>query len=347
MRVALLASQDVSLQPTKSSPTLRIRMRHFHQHSLVEKIPARLSHTSMLQNRRCLYSLRSVCSCKLRVDAVRQSRPDRLLRRRQVQRRVVSLTAVHRNGERNPSLKVTWIDIFKTCRSWSWNSIGVSSTVQVDQALCIDDLPHFVAPVSSPSPRLSAVLDRSLFVAPPISPRFREDPATTPEPTRGRSIQFNDLDSSPYHVEPYPPRKSCEQAVLQSPDRRHLEGVYDRFLMATSGVKRVGKGYQSDNLKPVHNTLSTAEHAKASQARGFGVFGASKRAMPPPVSSDDAWRRSTSVDEFGFITAGQDASTSSSRTCKDENRSTFVRRAIKAMVPGKAVSRRVSRTIVV
>ncbi|KAF8551291.1 hypothetical protein OG21DRAFT_1418292, partial [Imleria badia] len=187
----------------------------------------------------------------------------------------------------------------------------------------------------------------SLFVAPPVSPRFREDPASTPESTRGRSIQFNDLDSSPYHVEPYSPRKSGDQVVLGFPDKRHLEGVYDRFLMATSGVKRVGKGYQSDNLKPVHNTLSAAEHAKASHARGFGVFGASKRAMPPPVSSDDAWRRSTSVDEFGFITASQSTNTSSSRTSKDENKPTFVRRAIKAMVPGKTVSRRVSRPIVV
>ena len=201
--------------------------------------------------------------------------------------------------------------------------------------------------MSSPSKRLSAVLDRSLFVAPPVSPRFTEDSATTPESTRGRSIQFNDLDSSPYHVEPYPPRKSGEPVVLESPDRRHLEGVYDRFLMATSGVKRVGKGYQSDAPKPVHNSTSTAEHAKASHARGFGVFGASKRAMPPPISSEDAWRRSLSVDEFGFITAGQGTNSSSSRTCKDENKATFVRRAIKAMVPGKTVSRRLSRPIIV
>lgn len=201
--------------------------------------------------------------------------------------------------------------------------------------------------MSSPSQRLSAVLDRSLFVAPPLSPRFTEDSATTPQITRGRSIQFDDLDSSPYHVEPYPPRKSGEPVVLESPDRRHLEGAYDRFLMATSGVKRVGKGYQSDNLKPVHNTMSTAEHAKASHARGFGVFGTNKRAMLPPVSSEDAWRRSTSIDEFGFFTAGQGTNTSSSRTSKDENKPTFVRRAMKAMVPGKTASRRLSRTIVV
>ncbi|KAI9568574.1 hypothetical protein HD554DRAFT_2022186, partial [Boletus coccyginus] len=186
----------------------------------------------------------------------------------------------------------------------------------------------------------------SLFVA-PVSPRFTEDSTTTLETARGRSLQFDDLDSSPYHVEPYPPRKLGEQVILESPDRRHLEGVYDRFLIATSGVKRVGKGYQSDNLKPVHNTINTAEHAKASHSRGFGVFGTGKRPMPPPISSEDAWRRSMSADELGFIIAGQGTNISFSRTSKDENKPTFVRRAIKAMVPGKTISRRASRTIVV
>lgn len=201
--------------------------------------------------------------------------------------------------------------------------------------------------MSSPSPRLSAVLDRSIFVAPPVSPRFTEDSVATPGTTGGRSTSFDELNSSPYHVEPYPPRKSGEQIILDSPDKQHLEGVYDRFLMATSGVKRLGKGYQSDNLKPMQNTMNTAEHAKAGHPRGFGVFGTGKRVMPPPVSSEDAWRQSTSIDELGFITAGQGANTSSFRTCKDENKSTFVRRAIKAMVPGKTVSRRLSRTIVI
>ena len=155
------------------------------------------------------------------------------------------------------------------------------------------------------------------------------------------------LNSSPYHVKPYPLRKSGEQVTINCPDRRHLEGVYDRFLMATSGVKRVGKGYQSENTKPVHTTVNTAEQVKAGHARGFGVFGAGKRAMPAPVCSEDAWRRSMSIDELGFFTAGQRTNTSSTRTCKDESRSTFVRRAIKAMVPGKTVPRRLSRTIVV
>ncbi|KAF9220880.1 hypothetical protein BS17DRAFT_786121 [Gyrodon lividus] len=203
------------------------------------------------------------------------------------------------------------------------------------------------APISAPSPRLSTVLDRSLFVAPPVSPRFTEDVTATPGITRGRSIQFDDLNSSPYHVEPYPPRKSADQVVHDSPDRQRLEGVYDRFLMATSGVKRVGKGYQSDNFKPVHNTINTVEHAKPNHSRSFGVFGTGKRAMPPPISSDDQWRRSTSIDELGFVASGPGTNASSSRAFKDESKATFVRRAIKAMVPGKTVSRRLSRTLVV
>ncbi|KAF9242662.1 hypothetical protein BU15DRAFT_43932, partial [Melanogaster broomeanus] len=186
----------------------------------------------------------------------------------------------------------------------------------------------------------------SLFVAPPLSPRFTEDVTTTPKLTRGRSIQFDDLNSSPYHVEPYPPRKFVDQVALDSPDRQRLEGVYDRFLMATSGVKRLGKGYQSDNFRPVHNTVNTVEYSKPPHSRSFGVFGAGKRAMPPPVSSEDQWRRSTSIDELGFVASGPGANASSSRVLKDDSKGTLVRRAIKAMVPGKTVSRRLSRTIV-
>ena len=151
-----------------------------------------------------------------------------------------------------------------------------------------------LAPVSSLSPRLSAVFNRSLFVAPPLSPRLVEDPTPTPETNHGRSIHFHDSNSS------YPLCKSSDQVVPESPDRRHLEGVYDRFLMATSGVKRVGKGYQSDNPKPLQNAMNMPEHTKGSNARGgFGVFGSNKRVMPPPISSEDAWTRSASVGREG------------------------------------------------
>lgn len=190
-------------------------------------------------------------------------------------------------------------------------------------------------PAKPTAPRLSAVLDRSLFVATPISPRLVEN-------------LNDDLTASPYHVEPYPPRESGElQNLPPSPERRRLEGVYDRFLMATTGVKRVGKGYQSDNFRPLQNTAPLdAGKLPAGHSRTFGVFGTSKRQMPPPVSSDDVWCRA-SIDELGFTTCSN-AIRSTPRTSKDDNKNTaaLVRRAIKAIVPGKTVSRRLSRTLI-
>ena len=74
---------------------------------------------------------------------------------------------------------------------------------------------------------------------------------------RSKSLDIDHLASSPVHVEPYPPRKSdgAPPAVTDTPSRRRAERVYDRFLMASSGVKRVGRGYQSDNVGPTQNTL--------------------------------------------------------------------------------------------
>lgn len=185
------------------------------------------------------------------------------------------------------------------------------------------------------APRLSAVLDRSLFVATPIPPKFADN-------------LNDDLTASPYHVEPYPPRRSGEaQNVPPSPERRRLEGVYDRFLMATTGVKRVGKGYQSDNFRPLQNTIpSDTGKLPASHGRTFGVFGTGKRQMPPPVSSDDVWCRASSIDELGFTTCSNAIGTAP-RVSKDDSKNTaaLVRRAIKAIVPGKTVSRTLSRTL--
>ncbi|KAI6098294.1 hypothetical protein EDD16DRAFT_1527318, partial [Pisolithus croceorrhizus] len=173
------------------------------------------------------------------------------------------------------------------------------------------------------APRLSAVLDRNNL--------------------------NDDLTASPYHVEPYPPRGSGEgQNVPPSPERRRLEGVYDRFLMATTGVKRVGKGYQSDNFRPLQNTTpSDTGKLPASHARTFGVFGTGKRQMPPPVSSDDVWCCPSSIDELGFTTCSNTTGTAP-RMSKDDSKNTaaLVRRAIKAIVPGRTVSRRLSRTLV-
>ncbi|KAF8132205.1 hypothetical protein K438DRAFT_1998613 [Mycena galopus ATCC 62051] len=187
-----------------------------------------------------------------------------------------------------------------------------------------------IAPM--PSPRLSEVLDRSYFVASPVRRTFDEE-----EPSHTVERSFDELNSSPFHVEPYPARKANNgpAPVPDSPSLRRLEGVYDRFLMATTGVKRVGKGYQSDNAGPVSYTIGPSTPAP----RNPRAFLSARRAMRPPVSSED--RNSASVDELGVMTYAGPGTT----TPREGNTTiTLVRRAFKAIVPGnKTVSRRISR----
>ncbi|KAJ7625320.1 hypothetical protein DFH06DRAFT_1304939 [Mycena polygramma] len=191
-----------------------------------------------------------------------------------------------------------------------------------------------------PSPRLSDVLDRSLFIASPTRKTFDEE-------DRSHTVErsFDELTSSPFHVEPYPARKANAPAapVPDSPNLRRLEGVYDRFLMATTGVKRVGKGYQSNNSGPVSYTMgprTPGAPAPAPPPRNHRAFHSARRAMRPPVSSEDVNRQSASVsvDELGIMTyAGPSTPREGNTTI------TLVRRAFKAIVPGKTVSRRLSR----
>ncbi|KAJ7433039.1 hypothetical protein B0H11DRAFT_773977 [Mycena galericulata] len=185
--------------------------------------------------------------------------------------------------------------------------------------------------VPLPSPRLAEVLDRSFFVAPPT-------PKDMEEEGRSRTVErsFDELTSSPFHVEPYPARKptSSDNPVPDTPSQRRIEGVYDRFLMATTGVKRLGKGYQSNNSGPVSYTVGPSTPAP----RNHRAFNSARRAMRPPVSSEDV-RQSASVDELGIMTyAGPSTPREGGNTTI-----TLVRRAFKAIVPGKTVSRRLSR----
>ncbi|KAJ7069621.1 CAMK/CAMKL/MARK protein kinase [Mycena amicta] len=200
-------------------------------------------------------------------------------------------------------------------------------------------------PLPSPrlaSPRLADVLDRSLLIASPT--KGAEDSE------QDRSItavdrSFDELTSSPYLVQPYPARKPNGEPVPvpDSPSLRRLEGVYDRFLMATTGVKRLGKGYQSDNAGPVSYTVNaTAPRTPAAAPpRVHRAFHSARRAMRPPVSSDDVDNRlSASVDELGVMTYAGPGTTSP----REGNTTiTLMRKALKAFVPGKTVSRRMSR----
>ncbi|TFY64348.1 hypothetical protein EVJ58_g2676 [Rhodofomes roseus] len=181
----------------------------------------------------------------------------------------------------------------------------------------------------APPQRLSAMVDRSIFITP--------SPSTGPQEVLDTQDRFHDeLTASPFHVEPYPPRPQSVQieAPLDTPGRKHLDDVYDRFLMSTAGVKRVGKGYQSQT-GPISNI---PVHAATNAKRNQTFFRSTRRPMPPPVSSEDL-RKATSIDEFGVVmhaTAAHDRSTDPYDPSK--NTVAIVRKAFKAIVSGKPMS---------
>lgn len=135
-----------------------------------------------------------------------------------------------------------------------------------------------------------------------------------------------------------PPNRGNPTATgtLDTPVRRNVEVSYDRLLMSTSGVKRVGKGYQSSfntiqaQSKPTHGR----KHSK--------LFGGGLR-MPPPVSSDDV---KYCTDEFGNIAPTYHATEASwSSSHKDDGVSAvrIVREALRAIVNVKTHSRKQTR----
>lgn len=82
---------------------------------------------------------------------------------------------------------------------------------------------HCTVAQPTPTPRLSTVVDRNLFIA--TSPAQRvtiQEPRSTPPRAQ------NDLTASPLHVEPYPARPAQSGITMDTPAKRHIEGVYDR-----------------------------------------------------------------------------------------------------------------------
>ena len=156
-----------------------------------------------------------------------------------------------------------------------------------------------------------------------------------------QTLDRDSLTDSPFVVQPYPTRKQlvCSPA-MDSPTQRHVEVVYDRFLMATNGVKRVGKGYQSCHVKPV--SMGTPSSSSSRSPGKF--FHSSRRPMPPPVSSEDRRFAGSSVDELGRIQPGGiDADTCGLREDR-AGAARVVSRAFKALVTGKTVMKKVSPT---
>lgn len=85
----------------------------------------------------------------------------------------------------------------------------------------------FVITVAMPTrpQRLSAMVDRSLFIA--SSPASRHgDGDTHADPSQ------DELTSSPLHIDPYPPKTEASKSsnTLDTPARKHIEGVYDRYV---------------------------------------------------------------------------------------------------------------------
>jgi len=178
------------------------------------------------------------------------------------------------------------------------------------------------------SPRLSAVFDKSLFIAPPIGhtgDKSENDDTTTY--TRSKSPDLNHL-----QVKPHPLREldGSPRVVLDTPNTRRIEGVYDRFLMATAGVKRGGRRNQSISLSHVSDVQHPNHH---NIHRAFNTA----QSMAPSVFNEEM-KLPRSVDEPRTVTRHPSPDVSH---YKDDSNNTvaLVRRALKAVVVGKAATR--------
>ncbi|KAH9018435.1 hypothetical protein EDB85DRAFT_617178 [Lactarius pseudohatsudake] len=227
--------------------------------------------------------------------------------------------------------------------------VDMTPSKRREKSKSANDLKRLIRPISkvqfeldklaAKSRSLSTVLDRNLFTPDPITPA---DPDTSESSSGHVSPQSPDRDSlmdSPFVVQPYPTRKQLVPSpAMDSPTQRHVEGVYDRFLMATSGVKRVGKGYQSSHVKPVSTSVSSS-----SSSRSPGkFFHSTRRPMPPPVSSEDKFAE-ISVDELGVMQPGSTGVDTSGLREDRAGASNVVGRALKALVAGKTVVKKPSR----
>ena len=122
--------------------------------------------------------------------------------------------------------------------------------------------------------------------------------------------------------------------ALDSATQRHLENIYDRILMATDGVKRVGKGYQSCHVKP----MSTSASLGSSKSSGR-LFHSARRPMPPPISSEDKFIIS-SVDELGAMRSDGAGVDDVGLREDRPGPAKAVSRALKALVTGRPAASR-------
>lgn len=146
--------------------------------------------------------------------------------------------------------------------------------------------------VAAPTPaiRLSALVHPSVFIT-PRSPK----PEIIEEPVKDTHKL------SPEPMTPPPARTITGSRSLDSPNtRRRIADDYDRFLSATTGIKKVGLGYQSDIRGPIINVLNTDPYASSAPSKRTTFFHSTRRVMPPAVSSED-WRKTISADELARL----------------------------------------------
>jgi len=146
--------------------------------------------------------------------------------------------------------------------------------------------------VAAPTPpvRLSSLVHPSVFIA-----------SRSPEP---ETIEESVQDTTRLSPEPLSPpvaRTITGSRSLDSPNtKRRVAEDYDRLLSATTGIKKVGLGYQSDIRGPIGNVLTTDPYPSSAPSKRSTFFHSTRRAMPPPVSSED-WRKTVSVDELARL----------------------------------------------
>lgn len=171
-------------------------------------------------------------------------------------------------------------------------------------------------------------------------PRDPDASESSSDHVTAHSPARNSLTDSPFLVHPYPSHKrAVTPLAVDSPTQRHIEGVYDRFLMATNGVKRVGRGYQSCHVKPV--SINVSPSSSKSPGR---FFHPTRRPMPPPVSSEDKFMTS-SADELGVLLSSNATLDVSGLQEDRTGTAKTVSRALKALVTGKTGVKKASRTL--
>ena len=190
---------------------------------------------------------------------------------------------------------------------------------------------NFTVAAPTPPIRLSALVHPSVFIA-----------SRSPGPeTIGELV--NDMTRlSPEPLSPPTARTISGSRSLDSPNtKRRVAEDYDRFLSTTTGIKKVGLGYQSDVRGPISNILNTDPYASSVSLKRTTFFHSTRRAMPPPVSSED-WRRTVSVDELARLQPSTPEPTSKEE--KAGGTVSAVKRAFMA-ITGRTGSKRLSQRL--